>query len=144
MTLEEAQKVADLLKENNFKEISLAENPEELENYLPAGEIARKLVVRLDGEAISKVLTELGYKTFVEKVGVPTNPENSAFTLKSTEDEETGVKKFYIQPLWHFTVIDQINEVIKQSAQFQPVKEEYEEKNKQTIEEKNKNIWSNR
>lgn len=136
MKLDEAQKIADLLKENNFKEVSMAENPEELENYLPAGEIARKLIVRLDGEAISKVLTELGYKTFVEKVGVPTNPENSAFALKSTEDEETGVKKFYIQPLWHYTVVEQINETVRQSQQFQPVKEEFEEKNKQTIEEK--------
>lgn len=117
MTLEEVLKVKELLDENDFIEVT-GDNLELLDGYIPAGEIARKLMVRFDAKEMSTVLMELGYKNYVDKCPVPTNAENSAYMLKSFTDEDTQVEDFYIQCLWKRSVIDEINDVLQKDENF--------------------------
>lgn len=137
MNWNEIAEVRDTLRENNFREIILTDNPQDLENYYTAAEIARKLHVRLEPDDMNKALLELGYKNFINKIGVPVNQENSAFVVKSFTDEETGVKKYYIQVVWHFSVVDEINKIMAANPNFQNVKPQIEEKNHQKINEIN-------
>lgn len=100
MLLEDANKIIEMLKENEFNVIDLSENAESLDDYYTASEFARRIDIRLPIEIMSEALKSLGYKIYFEKVGLPSNPENSAVVLKYSEDDITGVKDYYIQCLW--------------------------------------------
>lgn len=134
MILDEVKQIANLLKENNFKEISFNETPDELDNYLSATEIARRLKYRLQSDEISQLLIDLGYKTFIEKVGVPTNPENGAFSIKFITDDETLERKYYIQSLWTTDVVNEINSIIDSDKNFLDKVPSIQERNKKVKE----------
>ena len=136
MNLNDVLKIKEMLKDNNFKELDFNENPEDFENYYPSSEIARRLDYRLLGEEMSQVLSDLGYKTFVEKTGVPSNPENSAFAVKFITDDETLERKYYIQPLWDNSVIEQINETMEKNPEFLEKIPSIVERNKKEMKEK--------
>lgn len=138
MNWKEISEVRDILREANFREILLAEAPQDIENYLTASEIARKLNTRLDSDEINQLLLELGYKNFINKIGVPNNPDNSAFAVKSIIDEDTQAKKYYIQALWHYNVVNEINEIMEKSEHFQKIKPEKEKNIFEKIEDINK------
>jgi hypothetical protein len=127
--LEESKKILEMLKEADFNILDLSECMDELDNYFTASEMARRLDVRLDIETMTKALTELGYKTYYEKIGLPSNPENSAVVLKYIEDEKTGEKDYYIQCLWDKEVLPAINEKIMNNVYFEPQKQEIESNN---------------
>lgn len=129
MKLEDSKKILEMLKEADFNILDLSEGFDELENYFTASEMARRLDVRLDSETMTKALTELGYKTYYEKVGLPSNPENSAVVLKYMEDELTGEKDYYIQCLWDRSVLPVINDKIMGNTYFEEQKKEIEKNN---------------
>lgn len=131
----EIEDMIEVLKENNFKELNYNENPEDFEHYLTAAEIAKKIDIRLTSEIINEALLSLGYKTFHNKIGLPANPDNSAFCMKMFEDEETLEKKYYIQCLWHESEVKNINEQIMSNEQFN-------EKKNDLINDNNKKINS--
>jgi hypothetical protein len=133
MTFDEATNIVNLLKEADFNVLNLSENPEEMEMYYTATEMARRIDVRLDSETMSKALLELGYKAYQDKVGLPTNPENSAIALKFSEDDTTGIKDYYIQCLWSKEELFTINKAIMGNYHFHEKKEELREKNKKTV-----------
>lgn len=129
MELEDIKKVIDMLKEADFNIVDMSENPDDIEMYYTASEIARRLDVRLDNETINKAMCELGYKTFYEKIGLPTNPENSSVTLKSFENEDTGEKDYYLQCLWDKSLLEDINGKIMNNSYFESKKIEIEAEN---------------
>lgn len=133
MLLEDANKIIEMLKENEFNVIDLSENAESLDDYYTASEFARRIDIRLPIEIMSEALKSLGYKIYFEKVGLPSNPENSAVVLKYSEDDITGVKDYYIQCLWKKEELENINHKIMTNEYFEQQKQPLIQKNKETI-----------
>jgi hypothetical protein len=136
MKLEEVMKIKEMLSEAFFKEINPSENPEELDNYYTASEIARRIDIRLDNKTMNEAMVSLGYKTFVEKAGVPTNPDNSAFVMKMFEDDEKNEKNYYIQVLWKKEELANINKLIMENPHFDEHKAKLVIENKKTVKTK--------
>jgi len=131
MTLEEVNKIRELLLEHDFRELKPSEDFEVIsEEYLTAKQIARKLEVKLDQKTMNEALSAFGFKQWVEGSSVPSNPENSAFIIKSIESEEGDSKDYYIQPVWELSVVEELDSLMNESAEFRKQKEEVIKKNK--------------
>lgn len=131
MKLEEVEKLRDLLLEHDFRELKPSEDFEVInENYLTAKQIARKLEVKLDQKTMNEALAAFGFKQWIEGAALPNDPENSAFIIKSIENDEGDSKDYYIQPVWEVSVVDVINTLMNESKEFREQKEEVIRKNK--------------
>lgn len=133
------EKIINLLKENDFLEIN-QDNIEKKDNYYTSNEISRLLEVRLDHKSTDQLLLACGLKTYIEKKGVPANPEKTAFIVRYREkeisDEDDSyvenddiVYEPYIVPLYHKSVIGDMNEFLINNEQFSSIKKEIIENN---------------
>jgi DNA polymerase III epsilon subunit-like protein len=144
MTLDEVNKIRELLLEHDFRELKPSEDFEVIsEDYLTAKEIARKLDIKLDMQSMNEALTGFGYKQWVEGASVPSNPDNSAFIIKSIENEEDDVKEYYIQPVWQNSVVSELDDFIASNEDFRKQKVEVIRKNKKIKNQKLKFFSSN-
>lgn len=131
MTLEEVNKLRELLLEHDFRELKPSEDYEVIsEEYLTAKQIARQLDVKLDQQTMNEALSTFGFKQWIEGASVPSNPDNSAFIIKAIENDEGDSKDYYIQPVWDFSVISDLNDLMNESVEFRKQREEVIRKNK--------------
>jgi DNA polymerase III epsilon subunit-like protein len=131
MTLEEVNKIRELLLEHDFRELKPSEDFEVIsEDYLTAKQMARKLEVKLDQQTMNEALSAFGFKQWIEGASVPSNPDNSAFIIKSIENDEGDSKDYYIQPVWDLSAIGDLNDLMNESVEFRKQKEEVIRKNK--------------